>query len=298
MQRKDGPADVSEQDHAGIDGPGERIERKQGVLDLEDSRPWRLQEASENPPAKQEDAGEDGGRAAEERKPADEGAPQPLPQPSLLDEDEQEKRQRGSRRAALLGQHRERETDKRTEKNRDAGCARREAVMPEREMEVEECEDGGENLPPADETRDGLDVDRGDRKEQRPREGRRGGKADVHKQRRQEHCRSGMQENIGRVERDRLPAVKPPLDRVRKEEHRPVGRAGAPGTAEIGRREDLRHVARRADPRVVANDRLVVVREAPAEAVRVGDEAGDNEHCRPSALLSLRPVRDSQESRV
>ena len=172
------------------------------------------------------------------------------------------------------------------------------AVMPESEVQIEEGKDGAENLPSSDEARDGLNVDRSDREEQRRRQRRRRRYPDSQKERREEQGHAGMQEKVDGVEREGLLAMDPPLDCVGKQEHGPVDRAGAPRATEVGRGEDPGHVGRRADPRVVANDRLVVVGEVPAEAVGVREDARGNQQSRAEPFLSLRQERCRQEPRV
>ena len=96
-----------------------------------------------------------------------------------------------------------------------------------------------------------------------------------------------MQEHVDRVEADGIFSVDPPLHGVGEKQNRPVNAAGAPRAAEIRRREDLGDLPRRADARVVADDRLVVVREAAADAVGVRDDGRQNEHRRTGQAPSL-----------
>src|SRR5207245_601277 len=93
---------------------------RQRVLHFEDPVTGGVQETSEGPAADEENAREGGRGAGQDRKSAHERAPEPLPQTPLRDVYEEEEDKRGSRGAALLGQHGERVTGERRGEGSDA----------------------------------------------------------------------------------------------------------------------------------------------------------------------------------
>ncbi len=286
MQRKDESPQVAEEDHAGVDGARPRPDVRQRVLHLEDPITGGFQETSERPAADEEHTGERGGGAGQDRKPARERAPKARPQVPLRDVHEEEEGQRGSRRAAFLRQHRKRvAAERRGEGGEGNGPAFENA---HREAEVEEREDRRQDFPAPDEARHGFDLERVDREQESGGERGGGGDPDPEQERGQEQRRGSVQQDVDGVEPGRLPAVNPPLEGVRDEKHRPVGRAAPARPPEIAGREDLREVRRRLDPGVVAHDGLVVVGEAAADRIGVRENAGEEQN-RRLASRKFRP---------
>src|SRR5262249_59757357 len=99
------------------------------------------------------------------------------------------------------------------------------------------------------------------REKQRGCEGHSGLKLQAKEERGQQQSGGKVNEDVARVESRSPPSEDPPLESIREQEQRAVGRAGAPRSAEVRRFEDLGDPMRRLDPGVIANDGLVVVSE-------------------------------------
>src|SRR5262249_55378815 len=100
-----------------------------------------------------------------------------------------------------------------------------------------------------------------------------------------------VQQNVDDVKRHRGRAVDPPLERERQQQDRPVRRAGAARPSEVLSREDVSHPAGGTDPKVVADDRLVVVGEVARQTVGITEDARAGEQQRPRGTQARRAHR-------
>ena len=144
-------------------------------------------------------------------------------------------------------------------------------------MQIQQHEDRRLRLPPAYQARDRLDVNGVNREEKRRRRDGGGRQIEPKQKSGEQQSRERMEEHVDDVKRDDILSMDPPLPRVREQKQRPVRRSGPPGSSEVGGRENLADVSRRTDPRVIADDSLVVVGESAEDAVGVDDAAGGEE---------------------
>ncbi len=86
-------------------------------------------------------------------------------------------------------------------------------------------------------------------------------KAGAQKQPGQQKRGGRVKKEVDHAESGRPAAMDPPLRREGRKQDRPVVRPGAPRAAEVSSCQDLGRDARRADPRVIPDNRLVVVGE-------------------------------------
>ncbi len=164
-------------------------------------------------------------------------------------------------------------------------------------MQIQQHEDRRLRLPPAYQARDRLDVNGVNREEKRRRRDGGGRQIEPKQKSGEQQSRERMEEHVDDVKRDDVLTVDPPLSRIGEQKQRPVRRSGPPRSSEVRSGENLPDVLGRPDPRVVADDGLVVVGESAEDAVRVDDGAGREEKNSPARLLTGRNL-EFQDGRI
>ena len=144
-------------------------------------------------------------------------------------------------------------------------------------VEEAEGEDGRQRFAASHEARHGFDVHGVQGEEQAGERGLRRPEAGGQEERAEEERRDDVEQKVHDVKGHRVPAVDPPLRGVGEQQDGPVVRARPAGAAEVLRREEPGDVFRSANPRVVPDDRLVVVGERSREAVGEHRQAGERE---------------------
>ncbi len=104
MQRKNAPPQISEEDRACVDGSRDRRQRREGVLDLEDTTPAGAQGSAEDPAPKPKRASEDSRGEQPQRPEPRQSRGEALEERSLREIREEQERESRRDRRALLGQ--------------------------------------------------------------------------------------------------------------------------------------------------------------------------------------------------